>query len=198
MKMMEKPLTSEYAQINTVTPNHDDPWMATVVKASNSTSALVIGALLATLLFPLVVQAGESLIGKAVRIIDGDTLVLLNDDNQQIRIRLAGIDTPEKKQPFGKRAKQALIELAAGKIIIGDCPKMDHYGRRICKIKVESVDLGLELIRRGFAWHYRKYAHEQSPEDRKAYADSEDQAKKNRIGLWTDPSPVPPWQWRHR
>ncbi len=183
--------------MNTDTPDHE-PGVVSVVNACNPASVLMIGTLMAMLLFSLAVQAGESLTGKAVRIIDGDTLVLLNEDNQQIRIRLAGIDTPERKQPFGKRAKRALAELAAGKIVIGDCPKTDRYGRRICKIEVESVDVGLELIRRGLAWHYKKYAHEQSPEDRKAYADSEDQAKKNRIGLWTDPSPVPPWQWRHR
>jgi len=143
-------------------------------------------------------QADQILTGEVVRIIDGDTLVLLENSKNQKRIRLAGIDTPERKQPFGKMSKRHLTQLTAGKTVLANCPKIDHYGRHICKVEVDSIDVGLNLIRHGLAWHYKKYAHEQSPSDRKKYANIEELARKEKVGIWSTPSPTPPWEWRHR
>jgi len=111
----------------------------------------------------------DTLIGKVIKIADGDTLTILTADKQQHRIRLAGIDAPEKKQPFGNRSKQNLAKLAHGKQAEADCPKRDRYGRQVCKVYVNGQDIGLRQIYDGLAWWYRAYAHEQSPDDRQRY-----------------------------
>jgi len=111
----------------------------------------------------------DTLIGKVIKIADGDTLTILTADKQQHRIRLAGIDAPEKKQPFGNRSKQNLAKLAHGKQAEADCPKRDRYGRQVCKVYVNGHDIGLRQIYDGLAWWYRAYAHEQSPDDRQRY-----------------------------
>jgi endonuclease YncB( thermonuclease family) len=132
-----------------------------------------------------------------VKIADGDTLTVLTADNQQHRIRLAGIDAPERKQPFGNRSRQNLSKLAYGKQAQADCPKHDRYGRWVCKVYVGGQDVGLRQIYDGLAWWYRPYAHEQSPEDRQRYEFEEREARLRKWGLWGDPSSVPPWEWRH-
>jgi endonuclease YncB( thermonuclease family) len=136
--------------------------------------------------------------GKVVRIVDGDTLVLLDSTNTQHRIRLQGIDTPERKQPYGTRAKQQLGALVAGKQVVIEYEKRDRYGRIIGKVMHQGQDAGLALIEAGLAWHYKRYQSEQSREDRVAYADAEDDARAARRGLWADAAPVAPWDWRRR
>ena len=135
--------------------------------------------------------------GRVVGIADGDTLTLLDANRQQHRIRLAGIDAPEKGQPFGQRSKQHLADLAFGKDAMADCYKTDRYGRDVCNVYVNGKDVGLAQLDAGLAWWYRKYAHEQHPKDRVDYESAEDRAAADRIGLWEDKSPVPPWEWRH-
>jgi endonuclease YncB( thermonuclease family) len=134
--------------------------------------------------------------GRVVAIADGDTLTLLDASKQQYKIRLEGIDAPESGQPFGKRSKQSLSDLAFNIEARASCPKIDRYGRRVCKVLVGGVDVGLEQIKRGMAWHFKRYENEQSPEDRVAYATAEVQARETGRGLWRDLHPVPPWEWR--
>jgi endonuclease YncB( thermonuclease family) len=134
--------------------------------------------------------------GRVVGIADGDTITLLDRDRQQHRIRLAGIDAPEKAQPFGQRSKQHLSELAFGKDAKADCFKVDRYDRDVCNVYVNGKDVGLAQLDAGLAWWYRKYANEQLPKDRVDYAAAEDRAAADRIGLWQDKNPVPPWEWR--
>jgi endonuclease YncB( thermonuclease family) len=141
--------------------------------------------------------SADMLQGKVIGIGDGDTVTVLDSDNQQWKIRLMGIDAPEKKQAFGTKSKESLSVLIYGKQVSVEYYKRDRDGRTIGKITVDGVDANLEQIRAGFAWHYKKYAKEQSAEDRSAYADAEEQARATKKGLWTDPSPVPPWEWRH-
>jgi len=137
----------------------------------------------------------EELVGKVVPVADGDTLTILVGKEAH-RVRLAGIDAPEKKQPFGNRSKQNLSRLAYGKEAKADCPKRDRYGRAVCKVYVGGQDIGLIQIRDGLAWWYRAYAHEQSPEDRRRYELEERDARLRNWGLWSDPRSVPPWDWR--
>jgi endonuclease YncB( thermonuclease family) len=131
-----------------------------------------------------------------VGVADGDTITLLDSNRQQHRIRLAGIDAPEKAQPFGQRSKQHLSDLAFGKQAKADCYKIDRYDRDVCTVYVDGKDIGLAQIDAGLAWWFRKYAHEQLPKDRIDYEAAEDRAAADRVGLWQDKNPVPPWEWR--
>jgi endonuclease YncB( thermonuclease family) len=171
--------------------------------SANTTLALFFATALAAL--PSLACA-EMLSGRVVHVADGDTVTLLVE-RQQIRIRLAGIDAPEKAQAFGQRSKEHLASLVAGKDVDADCGKTDRYGRQICKILVGSPgcadgkacqDANLEQLKAGMAWHYKQYAMEQSPADRAAYSAAEENAHAARMGLWAEKLPVPPWEWRHR
>jgi endonuclease YncB( thermonuclease family) len=144
------------------------------------------------------VSAGDRVLlsGKIVAIADGDTLTLLDSDKRQHRIRLDGIDAPEATQAFGSRSRQSLADLAHGKQAMADCPKTDRFGRRVCVVSVEGLDIGLAQIRRGMAWHFVRYAHEQTPENRAAYSAAEREARAAKRELWRDPEPVPPWEFR--
>ena len=135
------------------------------------------------------VQA-ETIQGKVVHIADGDTLTVLTSSNQQVKIRLAGIDTPEKAQPFGNKAKQALAALAFQKYVTVDVETKDRYGRSVGKITVNGTDVNAELVKLGMAWVYRKYTN-----DQKLYA-LEAEAKQAKRGLWATEHPIEPWLWR--
>jgi endonuclease YncB( thermonuclease family) len=134
--------------------------------------------------------------GTVVAIADGDTLTLLDSQRQQHRIRLDGIDAPERAQPYGQRARQSLADLAQGRSVLADCPKTDRYGRAVCRVTVDGVDVGLEQVRRGLAWHYVRYAGEQGPATRAEYANAEKLARGARSGLWSYSDPIAPWNYR--
>jgi endonuclease YncB( thermonuclease family) len=136
--------------------------------------------------------------GRVVGVADGDTITLLDGNRHEHRIRLGGIDAPEKGQPYGERSKQHLSDLAFGKDAKADCYKVDRYGRDVCSVYVNGKDVGLAQLDAGLAWWYRKYAHEQLPRDRIDYESAEDRAAADRAGLWQDKNPIPPWEWRHQ
>ena len=121
----------------------------------------------------------------------------LDGDKVQHKIRLAGIDAPEKKQPFGNRSKESLSELAYDKTVTVETDKRDKYGRQVGKVLVNGQDVNLVQVERGMAWFYRQYQREQSPNDRRLYEAAEDVAKADKRGLWRDPDPIPPWDFRH-
>lgn len=131
------------------------------------------------------------LTGRVVSIADGDTLTILDASNQQTKIRLNQIDAPEKKQDFGQRSKQSLSDLVYGKPVRVEIATMDRYGRTVGKVWIGGTDANLEQVKRGMAWVYRQYA--QDP----AYFAAEAQARQKRIGLWDQPNPIPPWEYRH-
>ena len=157
------------------------PW----VKLTWSALLLVAGALNAA-----------TLQGKVIGVTDGDTVTLLDAQKNQHKIRLQGIDAPEKAQAFGNKSKQSLHEMVHGKEVFVDVQKKDKYGRSVGKILVNQTDACLEQIKRGMAWHYKQYANEQSPEDRDVYAQAESTARAQSLGLWKDKSPTPPWAFR--
>lgn len=141
--------------------------------------------------------AAEILNGRVVGVADGDTITVLDAGKEQHKIRLAGIDAPEKGQAFGKASRKHLAELAFGKQAEADCYKIDRYKRLICTVHVDRKDVGLAQLDAGLAWWYRKYANEQPPQERLEYEMAETKAAVDRIGLWSDPNPIPPWEWRH-
>lgn len=134
--------------------------------------------------------------GQVVGITDGDTVTVLVD-RREVKVRVAGIDAPEKKQAFGQRSKEHLSDCAFGKAVSVQWNKTDRYGRTIGKVVSGGVDCGLRQVQDGMAWHYKAYAKEQTPVDRTAYADAESQASARKVGLWSDPHPTPPWEFRH-
>lgn len=138
----------------------------------------------------------EVLEGLVVGVADGDTLTVLDDTKEQHRIRLSGIDAPEKRQPFGNVSRQHLADAVFQRRVLVEYQKTDRYGRIIGKVMLDGRDECLAQVVAGLAWHYKHYAREQPPEDRETYAAAEDAAKAARRGLWRDPDPVPPWEWR--
>ncbi len=147
------------------------------------------------LLSPFVGLAA-TLEGRVVRVADGDTLTVLDAGKKQHRIRLASIDAPEKGQAFGTRSRENLAKWVFRRDVIVEWHKKDRYGRLVGVVFVDGHDVNLEQVRAGFAWWYRDYAREQTPEDREVYELAENAAKERKLGLWADPKPVPPWEWR--
>jgi len=130
--------------------------------------------------------------GNVVGISDGDTITVLQPDKTQMKVRLAEIDCPEKKQPFGNKAKEALSEKIFGKYVKVEWTKKDRYGRVIGKVYLNGRYINKEMIEEGWAWHYTDYSH--SPE----MAEAQECAKNHKLGLWADKHPVPPWDFRKK
>lgn len=135
--------------------------------------------------------------GRVVAVADGDTLTVLDADKRQHKVRLAGIDAPEKRQPYGTKSREHLAALVFRRHVEVEFKKTDRYGRVIGKVVVANVDAGLRQVTSGMAWHYRVYAREQSPVSRDAYAAAEAEARAAGRGLWSEKSPQPPWDFRH-
>ena len=147
------------------------------------------------LLLPAFAQA--DIHGKVVGILDGDTITVLDRDQVQQRVRLSGIDAPEKRQPFGQRSKEGLSDCAFDKQAVIEGNKIDRYQRLIGKVVVSGQDCNLNQVKLGLAWHYKKYQKEQPVQDRQAYATEEDTARLGKLGLWSNTNPTPPWDFRH-
>ena len=140
--------------------------------------------------------SADTLTGKVVKITDGDTLYVRDANYQQHKIRLAGIDAPERKQAYGLASRKHLASIVAGKQVTVEYRKRDRYGRVVGKVLLDGIDVCLEQVKAEFAWHYKKYQHEQSAEDRELYAEAEHQARTGGLGLWRENNPNPPWQHR--
>jgi endonuclease YncB( thermonuclease family) len=136
--------------------------------------------------------------GRVVAVQDGDTVTILDAARVQHRVRIAGIDAPEKSQAFGEVAKQSLVRLVHGQHVEARCPKRDRFGREVCSVFLGTTDVGLEQVRAGYAWWYREYAREQTADDRAAYEAAETGARQARRGLWNDPAPEPPSAFRRQ
>jgi len=130
--------------------------------------------------------------GKVVGVIDGDSIRVMRNGKAE-RIRLQGIDCPKKKQAFGTRAKQFTSEMVFGKYVTVKEAGRDHYGRTLGDVLLsDGRNLNHELLKAGYAWWYRQYSKDAS------LGDLEDGARLAQRGLWADPEPVPPWEWRKR
>jgi endonuclease YncB( thermonuclease family) len=137
-------------------------------------------------------HASDTSTGKVVRISDGDTFHVLHDDQSTEKIRLYGIDCPERRQPFSQKAENYLSELIFGRTVRIIRKDTDRYGRTVAIVYVNKTNVNEALLRAGFAWHYTH--HDNNPR----WAMLEQQAANAKRGLWADPHPTPPWEWRKR
>lgn len=136
-------------------------------------------------------QVPEEGWGRVVSVIDGDTFDLLLDSKKSIRIRLNGIDAPERGMPYGKVSKQYLGKLCAGGRVRYVQKDIDRYGRMVAKCFLpDGSNIEASMVAAGMAWHYTRYS-----SDKKLQA-LEDEARANRRGLWQDPNPIAPWEYR--
>lgn len=131
---------------------------------------------------------------KVVKVSDGDTFTGLTNDNQRVRFRLQGVDAPERHQPYSKKSTNMLSKMIFGKRVgIEEHVAADHYGRPVVYVYTpDGKDVCAEMLRSGMAWHYKHY-------DKSAhYSELERQARSEKVGLWRDTDPEPPWDYRRR
>lgn len=147
-------------------------------------------SLFLALLFLPVFAVAEEIIGHVVGVADGDTLTILVSGHDQIKVRLAEIDAPEKLQPFGQRSRQSLSDMCFDKEAVLQTTATDRYGRTVAKVTCAGVYANGEQIRVGLAWVYRKYLHD------KSLLALENKAKVAKRGLWSNNDPVAPWEFR--
>ena len=153
----------------------------------------MLSVLSAILLCSLALTAfADTLQGRVVTIADGDTITVLDADKVQHKIRLTGIDAPEKAQAFGNKSKQALADMVFGKDVQVEEHGKDKYKRTLGRVLVNGIDANAEMVRQGYAWVYRKYS--KNPDLLRLEAE----AREAKRGLWVDAEPVPPWEWRHK
>ena len=132
-----------------------------------------------------------TIIGKVVAITDGDTFKLLTKDSILIKVRLANIDCPEKKQPYSFLAKQFVADAIFNKTVTINVLKKDKYRRYISNVVYgDSLSLCHELVRNGLAWHYVKYSKDP------ILRNLEEEARAGKVGLWQDVNAIAPWEWR--
>ena len=132
----------------------------------------------------------KTLKGRIIKISDGDTVTLLDSTNTQHKIRLDGIDCPERKQPFGTKATNFVKKLTTGKTIVVEWEKKDRYGRILGYVYADGVNVNKELLKNGLAWHYKHYNEDQE------LAKLEQQAKDKKLNIWSDKNPIEPYRWR--
>jgi len=164
---------------------------------------MIFKRLIIIILFLLSTYTYADFNAEVLRIIDGDTVVVVDSDGQKLRIRLLGIDTPEKNQRFGYESsaylKKILNKQSVTIISSPDKNKpytLGYYKRIIGKIFLNGRDINLEMIQKGMAWHFKKYKKSQPIKDRYSYNKAEVNARKKNIGLWKNENPLPPWKWR--
>ena len=125
---------------------------------------------------------------KVVKVSDGDTITVLTQNKESIKVRLYGIDAPETKQDFGKASKQYLSNLIAGRIVEVKSSGQDRYGRVLGTIYLDGADINAKTVEEGYAWAFVKYS--------KIYAAQQSKAMKNKAGLWLQKDPQAPWDFR--
>jgi endonuclease YncB( thermonuclease family) len=148
-------------------------------------------AIMAILMLLWQTRESDDLAGVVVAVADGDTLTVLTPAQERIRVRLSELDAPEKAQPYGQRAKQALSDLCYQKPVRLILRDKDRYGRSVGRVYCDGVDANAEQVRNGLAWVYDEYAAPESD----LYA-LQEAARKTRTGLWADAHPVRPQEWR--
>ena len=137
-----------------------------------------------------VAKLNVPLFGKSIKVDDGDTFIFLDKNNRQIKIRIEGIDAPEKGMPYARKSKEYLAGLLLNQDLVVVGKSYDQYKRMVAQISVGKQDVSAAMIASGYAWHYKKFNQE------KKLSDLELKAKSQRLGLWQENSPMPPWKVR--
>lgn len=132
----------------------------------------------------------QTMEGKTKKVIDGDSLVVIDDEGKESEIQLDGIDAPEFKQAFGKDATKVLEKLVANKKVTVKWTAKDNYDRILGKVYVEETFVNLEMLKKGAAWHFKRYNKDE------ILAKAEEEAKSEKVGLWKDDAPESPWDYR--
>nr|WP_246883735.1 thermonuclease family protein [Pseudomonas koreensis] len=139
----------------------------------------------------MIAWSADNFRGVTVAVLDGDTVEVLTDQHEQRRIRLAGIDAPEKSQAYGQRSKQNLASMVAGKLVDVVDHGRDQYGRTVGSLSVGGLDVNAEQVKAGYAWAYTRYNRDSK------LAALEENARRRHVGLWRDSKPIAPWEYRH-
>ncbi len=152
--------------------------------------SLAIFTFCAAIITPLLGLSEERFQGRTVAVLDGDTIDVVTDEREKIRVRLAGIDAPEKSQAYGQRSKQNLAAMVGGKTVEIVDRGNDQYGRTVGSISVDGIDVNAEQVKSGFAWVYSRYNRDNE------LPSLETQARRDQLGLWRDKNPIAPWLYR--
>lgn len=147
------------------------------------------------LLFSIVANADE-LTGRVIDIASGDSITIVDASGVEYKIRLSGIDAPEKQQPFGQESKKSLADLVYGKEVTVNWIKRDYHKRVVGKVMLNKTDVNLEQVKRGMAWVFKHFVNDPYSQDEADYVDAQEQAEDRRLGLWTQRDPIPPWEFR--
>lgn len=134
----------------------------------------------------------EVLKGKVVSVADGDTVTILTENDEQIRIRLYGIDAPEKGQDFSNKSRQFLNDLCYGKIVSIEKKGIDQYERVLGIVYINELNLNKEMVRNGLAWYYDHYVKDADLEA------LEHAARKQKLNIWSMKNPTPPYEFRRK
>jgi endonuclease YncB( thermonuclease family) len=137
--------------------------------------------------------AAWTLRGQVVGVVGGDTIKVRDEKNRQYTVRLAGLDAPEKFQTYGQRAEDSLRELVFQRGVSVEIARQGGPGKVLL---ADGKDMNLEQLKRGFAWYDKSRAQDLPAQDREAYAAAEADARMQRVGLWRDAKPIPPWEYR--
>jgi len=140
----------------------------------------------------------DEIIGRVIKVSDGDTITILDSNNQKHKIRLKGIDAPESQQVYGDISTQSLSELVYDKEVLVTWDKKDKYYRILGKVIVDGNDANYEQLKKGLAWYYKQYEIDLSDDDKQRYSEAEVLARNYGVGLWADANSIPPWEFRHK
>lgn len=139
------------------------------------------------------ISFSATITGKVISVADGDTITILTQQHEQIKIRLSAVDTPEGNQAYGNKAKAFTSFMVKGKNVSIEPETIDKYGRTVAMVFVDGLNLNKEIVANGQGWVYRKYCKGAFCDD---WLKLEKQARNAGIGLWADKNPIAPWEWR--
>lgn len=156
-------------------------------------SQLCIASVLMTL---SISSVAEELTGRVIDVASGDSITLLDTSNTELKVRLSGIDAPEKQQPYGIESKKSLHDLLYGKEVTVNWIKRDYHKRVVGKVMLNKTDINLEQVKRGMAWVFKHFMNDPYSQDQSDYIEAQAEAEKRHLGLWTQNDPIPPWEFR--
>lgn len=140
--------------------------------------------------FNLSVAQADTFNAQVIAVLDGDTVLIAQSGKHPGKVRLAGIDAPEKAQPFGMKSRQALVDLILNREVLVATVATDKYGRLVAQLMLDGRSINQQQVRTGMAWEYSHFHRDQE------YIELQREARQARRGLWSQPEPTPPWVWR--